>query len=82
MAVGDRITLYFNIVGPDEYNAGTLTVSQRMVGANITFTVPKSNIVKALDTEAQVMYVVAYDTNTDQSPTLTLKILKAPAASS
>ncbi|APD13562.1 hypothetical protein RO07_24730 [Pandoraea pulmonicola] len=57
MGEGDHVIFQFDIGGPGEY-AGDFDVSRKKVGADIPFTVPKANIVRALDNDVTAAYLV------------------------
>ncbi|VVE24598.1 hypothetical protein PHO31112_03306 [Pandoraea horticolens] len=57
MAQGDHIFFYFDDGGPGQYT-DEFDVSKRRVGTDTIFTVPKANIVKALNTDVVAYYIV------------------------
>jgi alpha-tubulin suppressor-like RCC1 family protein len=84
MAQGDYLLCYFDKGGPGEYTSPEIDITKNSVGKPQTFTVPKANVVKALDKDVKVYYTVEFvdGTNAD-SPQLALHIgeptkLKAP----
>ncbi|APD13482.1 RCC1 domain-containing protein [Pandoraea pulmonicola] len=57
MGEGDHVIFQFDMGGPGEYTKD-FDVSRKKVGTDISFTVPKANVVKALDNDVTAAYLV------------------------